>query len=473
MKYISKLSLIFGLLSFLLALPVAGAQSLGFGSGLGNLSLGGSSSQNQQSQTLDKIVAVVNDDVILKSELDAAVAQLKQRDAGQIGQIPPNVLRSQVLDQLIMRKLQIQKADEDGIKVSKAELQQGLSRIAQRNNMTLQQFKQAVAQSGMSMSDLRQRVRDEIKVSKVRQKEVMQKVAVSDQDVNRYLQNQSLRVSRNHQYHLRQIKLNLPAGAKSTATGVVRDRLENLRQQITSGKTRFADAARKVSQGQHASDGGDLGWVSGSKLPDSFDSALAGLNKGQISSVFRGPDGFYLIKLEDERGNHNTSSGQNQNKVMVTEAHVRHIILQPNEIRSDARTRKLAQQIHQRLLAGDDFATLARKYSDDKSTARQGGDVGWVPIKRLPPDTQQHIANLHKGEISPIFQTQGGYEIIKLVNRRQRDETQEAERKKARQTLGRKRAGEKGDLWLRKLRAEAYVDIRMSNYQPTPGTPGS
>ncbi|AWN16300.1 peptidylprolyl isomerase [Salinisphaera sp. LB1] len=473
MKYPSLLRPVIGCLIFVLALPLASAQQLGAGGGLDSFSLGGMSSQNQKPQSLDKIVAVVNNDVILKSELDAAVAQVKQQNAAQIGQMPRNVLRSQVLDQLIMRQLQIQKANQDGIKVSKAELQQGLSRIAQRNNMNLQQFTQAVQQSGMSMSDVRQHVREEIKISKVRQKEVMGKVSVSDQDVDRYLQNQSLRFSRNHQYHLRQIKLDVTTGSDSTSAGVVRDRLTTLRKQITSGKTSFADAARSVSQGPNAANGGDMGWVSGAKLPDSFDSALAGLKPGQVSPVFRGPDGLYLLKLENERGGKNNSSDNHQKKVMVTEAHIRHIILKPNEIRSDARTRKLAQQIRQRLLAGADFAALARKYSDDSSTARQGGDVGWIPLNRLSPDTRRHIENLHKGEISHIFQTHDGYEIIKLIARRQRDETQEAKRNKAREALGRKRAREKGKLWLRKLRDEAYVDIRMPNYQPTPGTPGS
>ena len=473
MKYPSLLRPAIGWLIFVLALPLASAQQLGAGGGLDSFSLGGMSSQNQKPQSLDKIVAVVNNDVILESELDAAVAQVKQQNAAQIGQMPRNVLRSQVLDQLIMRQLQIQKANQDGIKVSKAELQQGLSRIAQRNNMNLQQFTQAVQQSGMSMADLRQHVREEIKISKVRQKEVMGKVSVSDQDVDRYLQNQSLRFSRNHQYHLRQIKLDVTGGSDSTAAGVVRDRLTTLRKQITSGKTSFADAARSVSQGPNAANGGDMGWVSGARLPDSFDSALAGLKPGQVSPVFRGPDGLYLLKLENERGGKNNASDTHQKKVMVTEAHIRHIILKPNEIRSDARTRKLAQQIRQRLLAGADFAALARKYSDDTSTARQGGDVGWIPLNRLSPDTRRHIEKLHKGEISHIFQTHDGYEIIKLIARRQRDETQEARRNKAREALGRKRAREKGQLWLRKLRDEAYVDIRMPNYQPTPGTPGS
>lgn len=475
MRYSFPLRPTVGLLVFVVALPMAGAQQLGTGGQPGSFSLGTPSAQdqNQESQSLDKIVAVANDDVILESELDAAVAQLKRHNSAQAGQVPPNVLRSQVLDQLIMRQLQVQQADKDGIKISKAELQKGLARIAQRNGMDLQQFTQAVAQSGMNMKDLRQHVREEIKVSKVRQKEVAGKVSVSDKDVDQYLQNQSLRFSRDHQYHLRQIKLDVPTGADSTATGVARDRLKNLRSQITSGKTPFADAARSISAGSNADDGGDMGWVSGAKLPDSFDTALANLSPGQISPVFRGPNGLYLLKLEDERGG-DKQADDDQDKVMVTEAHIRHIIVKPNEIRNDTRTRKLAQQTRQRLVAGGDFAALARQYSDDKSTARQGGDVGWIPLDRLSPDTRRHIEDMDKDQISRIFQTHDGYEIIKLIDRRQRDKTQQAKRKKARQALGRKRSKEQGNLWLRKLRDEAYVDIRMSDYQPSPGgNPGS
>lgn len=470
MRYPVTLRLVIGLLPVFAVAAAAGAQQLGAGVGLDNFSLGGMSSQSQQPQSLDKIVAVVNDDVILKSQLNSAVAEIRQRNAAQIGRLPPNALRSQVLDQLIMRQLQIQKADQDGIKVSNAEIQQGVARIAQRNNMSLQQFTRAVTRSGMRMSDLRDRIRDEIKISKVRQKEVMGKVAVSDQDVDRYLQNQSLRLSRDHEYRLRQIKLNLPADADATTTGVIRDRLERLRRRIISGEIRFADAARSVSQGPHSADGGDRGWVSGATLPDGFDSALAGISAGQISPVFRGPDGLYLLKLEDERGGDSTDDAQK--RVMVTEAHIRHIIVKPNEIRNDARTRKLARQIRQRLLAGGDFATLAKKYSDDKGTSRQGGDVGWIALNRLPPDTRRHIENLDEGEISRIFQTDDGYEIVKLIDRRQRDETEQAKRDKVRQTLGRKRASEQGDRWLRKLRDEAYVDIRMPDYQPTSGALG-
>lgn len=462
MRYPNTIRLVLGLAALSLYLPAAQAQ-LG-GGGLDSFSLG-QPSQQARSQKLDKIVAVVDDDVILRSELQTAIAQLRQRAGSRIDQMPPNVVRSQVLDRLIMRKLQIERAKKDKIQIKPAELQAGLARIAKRNNMSMQPFKQAVASSGADMSALRERVRDEILVSKVRQKEVMHKVSISDDDVDRYLQNKDLRFSRDHAYHLREILLPLPESADATTEGVARQQLTALRQRIASDELSFAQAADNNSQANDA-DGGDMGWVDGADLPDAFDAVLPGMNSGDLSSVFRGEQGLYLIKLEGERGGGSDATAQ---KVMVDEVDVKHIILKPNEIRSDAETRQLAQQVRQRLTAGDDFAALAKQYSDDKATANQGGDIGWVPTKRLPPDTRRQIDSLSAGDLSRIFQTQDGYEIIKLVGKRQRDQTQQAERSKARQALGKQRAKEQGDLWLRKLRDEAYVDIRLPNYRPSNG----
>ncbi|MDA3922421.1 MAG: peptidylprolyl isomerase [Salinisphaera sp.] len=462
MRYTTTSGLALGLAAFILHLPAAHAQ-LG-GGGLTSFSLGQPAQSQSGPRKLDQIVAVVNDDVILESELDTAVAQIRQRAGSQINRVPPNVLRSQVLDQLIMRQLQIERAKQDKIKVSPSQLQSGLARIAQRNNMNMQQFTQAVSASGMSMKSLRNQIRDEILVSKVRQKEVMDKVSISDADVDQYLKNQRLRFTQDHEYHIREIQIALPDGADSTTVGVARDQLKTLRQKIVSGDLTFAEAANNNSQAEDADNGGDMGWLKGAAVPDSFDSALSGMQTGDVSKVFRGDGGLYLIKLEGERGG---NAAPEQKKVMVHEVDVSHILLKPNEIRSDARTRKLAQQIHQRLLAGDDFASLARKYSDDKATANQGGDIGWVPVDQLPPDTRRQVSGLDKGGISRIFQTQDGYEIIKLVGRRDQDQTDQSKRNEARQTLGKQRASEEGNLWLRKLRDEAYVDIRMPDYQPT------
>lgn len=362
MKKILLSGFVLSALPLCMVATVAHAQS----SSLSDFSLLSPSSQQSamgsSSQTLDKIVAVAGDDVVLSSELESAVAQIRSRADGRVNQVPPNVLRSQVLDQLIMTKLQVARAKERNIQISDQDIDQGIARIAQQNNMSMAQFSQAVnADPSMTITQLRDQVSQELMVSTLRREEVMSKVVITDDDVDRYLENQALR------------------------------------------------------------DGG--------QTP---------VDNGQ--------------------------------KVLVDEIQARHIQLKPNEIRDDARTRELARQIEQRLAAGDDFAALAREYSDDNATANQGGELGWVQPARLDPSSRRQIENLNNGDVSQIFQTSEGYEILKVEDRRQRDQTREAQRNQARMALGEQKSSEEGELWLRKLRDEAYVDIRMPDYQPTSGS---
>lgn len=454
--------------------------------GLGSLSggMGGSGAQGDTgsfslgqrqgggpAQTIDQIVAVVNEDVILESELDAAVGELmRQRGAQGNPAAVSDTLRSKVLDQLILRQLQVQRAEKDKIEVTPAELQQGVARMARRNNMDPAQFQQAVTASGMSMSSLRNRIREEIEISKVRQKEVMGQVAISDADVDRYLSNQSLRYSKDRAYRFREIEIALPDGADSTSEGLARDRLSSARREIVSGDISFAEAARQITDddsgiGQAASQR-QSDWVNGTDLSDAVDTELASLAPGEVSDVFRGDDGMVLLQLIDDRGSQ--ASDDDGETVMVTEANMRHIVLQPNEIRNAQRTRELARTVRQRIAAGDSFENLAREYSDDSATANQGGLVGWIPLNRLEPGTRRQIENLSAGETSRVFQSASGYEIVQVEDKREVDETDNAKRNKIRQQLGRKQAAEEGNLWLRRLRDEAYVDIRMPGYQPTP-----
>jgi len=305
---------------------------------------------------LDGIVAVVGDDVVLESELQASINQIRARAGSRVDQMPGNVLRSRVLDRLIMTRLQAARANERGITVSDTEIDQGMARIAKQNGMNRQQFMRAVANDGMDPQTLRAQVREELLVSKLRRQEVMKKVVVTEDDIDRYLENQSLR----------------------------------------------------------------------------------------------------------EDGDTQAAGGT----VMVQELELRHILLQPNEIRGDQRTQDLARQIRERLKAGDDFAALAREYSDDNATANQGGSLGWVRPDQFESATQRQLADLKIGQVSRVFQTREGYEIIKLQDRRQKDKTLEARRDRARAQLGKQKAADEGQLWLRKLRDEAYVDIRMQGYQP-------
>ncbi|MBS63359.1 peptidylprolyl isomerase [Salinisphaera sp.] len=453
-----------------LSLP-ASAQSLGFPDDYSLMSRSSDSADaapaQPSAQTLDEIVAVVGDGVILESELNEAVARIRARAGGRADQMPPNILRSQVLDQLIMQRLQVQRARERGIEVSDQEIDAGIGRIAQQNNMDMQQFMRAVAADSMTMEQLREQVREELLVSKLRRQEVMSKVSVSDEDVDRYLENQSLRNAQDREYRVRHILLPVSEGADSATIEATRDQLEALREQIVDGDADFADVAASHSKGENALDGGDMGWMQGNYLSRTFRDVVPSLSPGETSEVFRDSQGFHLVQLEDVRGR----DAQNQPKVMVQEVQTRHILLKPNEIRDAERTRELGRQIRERLEAGDDFAALAREYSDDTATANQGGDLGWVQPEqqRLDPITRRQLEALSPGEVSPVFQTGEGYEILKVTDRRQRDQTQEAARDRVRRTLGEQKSVEEGELWLRKLRDEAYVDVRMPGYQATGG----
>ncbi len=454
-----------------ISLPAA-AQSLGFPDDYSLMSRSSDRTDaapaTPSAQTLDEIVAVVGEGVILESELNQAVARIRARAGGRADQMPPNILRSQVLDQLIMQRLQVQRAQERGVEISEQEIDDGIRRIAQQNNMNMQQFTRAVAADSMTMDQLRAQIREELMVSKLRRQEVMSKVAVSDEDVDRYLENQSLRNAQDREYRIRHILMPIDPGADTATIEATRDQLEALRRQIVDGNADFADVAAAHSKGENALDGGDMGWMEGDYLTRTFRDVVPTLAPGETSEVFRDDRGFHLVQVEDVRGN---DSLANQPKVMVEEVQARHILLKPNEIRDNERTRELARQIRERLEAGDDFAALAREYSDDSATANQGGDLGWVQPQqqRLDPVTRRQLEALAPGEVSPVFQAADGYEILKVTDRRERDQTREAARERVRRTLGEQKSVEEGELWLRKLRDEAYVDVRMPGYQSTDG----
>ncbi|WP_353109640.1 peptidylprolyl isomerase [Salinisphaera dokdonensis] len=447
------------------ALPAA-AQSLGMPDDF-SLSATTPSSGESGAQTLDKIIAVVGDDVVLESELDQAVMRIQARAGSRASQMPPNLLRSQVLDKLIMQRLQIQRARDRNVEISEQEVDDGLRRIAQQNSMNMQQLARAVASDGMTMSQLREQIRQELMISKLRRQEVMSQVTVSDDDVDRYLENQSLRAAEDREYRVRHIVVPVPQGADSETVESTRERLQTLRDEIVAGDADFADVAASQSQGENAMEGGDMGWMDGGYLPSTFADVVPRLQPGETSDVFRDADGFHLVQLEDVRGGESVMPDR---KVMVQEVQASHILLKPNEIRDDERTRDLARQLRERLEAGDDFAALAREYSDDSATANQGGELGWVQPQRLDPATRRQLSDLATGDVSPIFQTAEGYEILRVADRRERDQTREAVRERARRALGEQKSTEEGEMWLRKLRDEAYVDVRMPGYQSTSGS---
>lgn len=415
-------------------------------------------------QPVDGIVAVVNQDVILASELASAVKQTRIRMGPRADDIPIQVLRSKALDQLIFKRLQLQKAQQLGISVNEQDIARGLARLAQKNGMSTQQFIQAVKSRGMSMAALRARLKQTLLIQKVRRQQVMDKVVITNQDVTQFLESRALRNQHDREYHIRHIRIDVPADASTATVKRVRKQIEHIRSRITSGDASFAALAKQASDGDNAARGGDMGWIGSAFMPKVFIDIVPSLQPGEVSRVFRGAGAFHLVKLLDVRGSQNLAGGQ---KVMVDEIKVQHIVLKPNALRNRQQTRALAHELLERLQAGANFADLAREYSDDKVTANQGGQLGWIQPQQLGPREAVQVARMQPGNISPVLQTNHGYIIVKVSDRRQRDKTREAIRRRARQILGQRQSQEKGRRWLQKLRAQAYVDIRLPGYQST------
>lgn len=404
-------------------------------------------------EPLDRIIVVVNDGVILQSELDSAMQdarqQLKQRG---IADPPGDVLRTQVLERLVLTKLQTQRAAEAGIKIDDRELNEVVTNVAAQNGMNLPQFAEAVKKDGGNYLAVREQIRDQVLISRLRQKEVDSRVSVTDQDVDLYLATEE--PQDNVEYRLSHILVAVPEGAKPEDRARARAKAEGLLKQLKDGAD-FAQLALANSDGQQALQGGDLDWRKATDLPSLFASTAAKLQKGEVSNVLEAGSGYHIIKLVDVRGGGNRST--------VTETHARHILLTPNAIRNEDQTSALARDLYDRIRKGADFAELAKQYSDDPGSKNAGGDLGFQPPGVFVPEFQIRLDQLKPGEVSPPFHTKFGWHVASVIERRTRDTTEESRRARARNAIGERKSAEEYDIWLRRLREEAYVEYRLKS----------
>lgn len=404
-------------------------------------------------EALDRIIVVINDGVILQSELDDSIADARQQiKARGIADPPEDVLRSQVLERLILTKLQTQRAAEAGVRIDDRELNEVITNIAAQNGMTVQQFAESIKKDGNDYLAVREQIRDQVLMSRLRQKEVDGRVSVTDQDVDLYLSTQG--PDENKEYKLSHILIAIPDGAKNEERAKARAKAEDLVRRLKAGED-FAQLAIANSNGQQALQGGDLGWRKAGDLPSLFAAAAAKLGKGDVSEPLEAGSGFHIIKLVDERGG--------ESRETVAETHAKHILLTPNALRDEEQTRALAREIYDRLQKGEDFATLAKKYSDDPGSKNGGGDLGWQAPGVFVPEFQSRLDQLKLGEISQPFHTQFGWHIASVIERRTRDTTEESRRNRARTAIGQRKSAEEYDSWLRKLREEAYVEYRLKS----------
>ena len=405
--------------------------------------------QLMNSQPIDGIVAVVDEDIILRSELDRQVQAIARQYASNPERLPPQAeLERQVLERMIMTKLQVARADGSGVKVSDAELDQTLQQIAQQNRMQVPQLRQAIEAQGSSWQQFRDNVHEEAVVRALRQRVVQSQVSVSDAEVDSLIKNGG---GNRDQLHLGHIQITLPEGASAEQIASAEAKANEVSQQLASGMD-FAAAAIRYSDAQNALDGGDLGWRGTDELPTAFAKIAENLQAGQASPPVRGPNGFHIIKLIEKR------SGQSE---IITEYHVRHILIRENEVISSAQAEQQVRALRQRIAAGEDFAKLAKEYSKDANTANIGGDMGWFTKGGYGAQVAKALDETPVGQISEPFHSDVGWHILEPLATRVEDKTAEAERNKARQTIGTRKAVEEYTSFLRQLRAEAYIEIRL------------
>ncbi|MCQ4318726.1 peptidylprolyl isomerase [Stutzerimonas stutzeri] len=401
---------------------------------------------------LDRIVAIVDNDVIMQSQLDQRAREVQQTIEKRGAEMPPaDVMQQQVLERLISENLQLQIGERSGIRISDEELNQAMSTIAQRNNMTLDQFRAALERDGLSLDTAREQIRREMVISRVRQRRIAERIQVSNQEVENFLASDLGKLQLSEEYRLANILIPVPESADSATIQAAEKAAMDIYQQLQQGAD-FAKMAVSRSASENALEGGDMGWRKAAQLPPPFDTEVSSMAVGDITPPVRTPPGFILLKVLDKRG------GDTQ---VRDEVHVRHILIKPSQIRSEEESRRLIQRLHDRIQAGERFADLAKNFSEDPGSALNGGDLNWIDPGSLVPEFREVMANTASGQLSEPFKTPYGWHILEVLGRRATDASEEFREQQALSLLRNRKYEEELQNWLRQIRDEAYVEIRI------------
>ncbi|WP_179403554.1 peptidylprolyl isomerase [Burkholderia guangdongensis] len=434
----------------LLAATPAAAQALG----------------SQGASLADQVVAVVNNDVITGRELDERVGLIARRLQQQKAPVPPmDQLRAQVLNQMVLERIQVQKAKDDGITVDDAAVQTTLQRLAQANNMTLDQYRARLEAEGVPWSVFKSDARTELTLSKLREREVDSKITVSDAEVASYIASQrGPNASQQQDLHFEHIFLKALTNASETDIEAAQKKADALLKQALGGAN-FERLAKENSEADDAKKGGDLGYKSPDALPPDVVDAAAKLRPGQVNpTLIRVPDGFEIVRLVDRRASQGTSAAAPK----IVQTHVRHILLRVGEGKSEGQARQQLADIRNQIEAGGDFAKFARTYSQDGS-ASQGGDLGWISPGETVPEFERAMNNLQDGQISQPIRTEYGYHLIQVIGRRDAQGSVQQQMDIARQAIGQRKAEQAYADWLRELRDSSYVQYKLGGLDQQSG----
>lgn len=403
-------------------------------------------------ELLDGIAAIVNDGVVLKSELQLETRRIVERLKAQNTQLPPNdVLVRQVLDRLIIQQLQLQRAENVGIKISDETLNLALANIAERNNVSLADLPGLLAREGVDYAAYRRELRQQITIDQLRQRDVLQRIAVSPREVDAFLARQEGKSNLREDFLVSHILIPVPSTAQPAEIETAQKLADELHARILAGEN-FAKLALTYSSGQQALEGGSLGWLKGSELPSIFADVAPGLPKGGVSEPIRNASGFHLIRLDDRRGGE---------PIMEDQTRARHILMTTNEVQDDDAVRQKLREIRQRVLAGEDFSAVAKVVSEDPQSAVEGGDLGWTGPGNFVPEFEKTMNALQIDQISEPFKTQFGWHILQVLERRVYDATADRQRQEAVLAIRNSKLGDEAELWTRRLRDEAFVEIRI------------
>jgi len=406
-----------------------------------------------QLELLDKVVAVVDEDVVLESEVQRRLATIYNQIKQSGTQPPPqNILVQQVLERLISERLQLNMGYNAGIRITDTELNDAMARIATGNQLTMEQYIEQIHASGSTLANVRDEIRDEMILMRVQQGQVMRRIRISNQELDNFLNSEEGRFMTSPDVNVGHILLPVPSGKSSDEVNAILQRAQSLLSEAQNG-TDFRQLAIANSADQTALQGGDLGWRKMAQLPGVFIEAVEKLDIGQISDPIRSDAGYHLIKLYERRG------GGEQ---LIEQHFARHILIKPNEIRDEATAVSQLNELRERIKEGEDFALLAKEFSEDPGSALNGGELGWSTPGMFVPEFEQTMGSIELNEVSAPFLSQFGWHILQVTERRKQDFSENITRNRAQNLLRQRKYEEELQVWLQEIRDEAFVEVKES-----------
>lgn len=416
------------------------------------LAIAGTSAAAPAIQPIDQIAAVVNDEVITRQELERRYQEITRQMRGQNIQLPPRkLLEQQLMERMITELALLQFAKNSGLRVDPVQVERAVQRIAEQNKLTIDQLRTALEQDGVNFDRFRENIRNEILLARTRERQVDNKLTVSDAEIEGYLQTQSAQ-GRDEEFNLSHILITVPENASPEQIQARKARAEDILNQLGKGGD-FAQLSASYSDAPNALQGGGLGWKASGQIPALYVESLRSLKPGETAPLLKSANGFHIVKLNEKRGKDVTT--------VITQTRVRHILIKPSELTSESDARNRLQQIRERIeQGGAKFEDLARQYSEDPGSGAKGGELNWVSPGDLVPEFQRAMDALQPGELSQPVQSPFGWHLIQVLERRQQDVTEERQRLQARQNIRDRKSEEAFQEWVRQVRDQAYVELR-------------